>query len=162
MKKTAPYFSGRAPVWATAALSLLLPGAMFVYSTPFAPPSGVAPGTPPKDWTSEETAMREMLETGEYARLGDVRHLLVIVRHYLKNGNDANAERWIAYGAFQLNDPSMMLFYGDFLRGRGREEEARTLYRMALARGVAAGEKAEPFTLEVRSRLNSAGEEERK
>lgn len=51
-----------------------------------------------------------------------------------RGGWDKAAEAWLKFGVFQLRAPSVMLFYGDMLRQRGRKEEAVRLWRFALKR----------------------------
>ncbi len=152
MKKVkGKFFSPAVLCWTLPVLALLLPGFFFIFSTPFPPPEGVRKEPV---CTPEEMKIRAMLEHGEYALLGDVSKLLEIVYYYLDNGKDDNAERWLEYASFRLKDPSMQLFYGDFLRDRGRKQEAENFYRLALIQGRAAGKRAEKFTREVEKRLN--------
>ena len=55
-----------------------------------------------------------------------------MVMHHLKNNSPELAEAWLKYGCMELQAPSVMLFYGDWLTQRGAVRRAGFFYRLAL------------------------------
>lgn len=70
----------------------------------------------------EETARMELARIGDDATDGKPAGIARLAGYLIRNRDRTAAESWLRHGAAQLKGPSLMLMYGDFLRG----EEGRS------------------------------------
>ena len=64
----------------------------------------------------------ELARIGDDATDGKPAGIARLAGYLIRNGDRTAAESWLRHGAAQLKGPSLMLMYGDFLRG----EEGRS------------------------------------
>ena len=90
----------------------------------------------------------------ECALTGNAQGVVLMANSCFKKNRYAAGEAWLKFGTYQLQSPSVMLFYGDWLRQRGNERRAVYLYNFALKK--ARREKApENFICTLEQRLRS-------
>lgn len=110
------------------------------------------PSTPER--TGEEIQFEPVSEWAAWAKEGHSDSLIRLAEYYRRRGREQMAEAWLRYGAIQLRNPALTLYYGDYLRNRNHERDlaqARMLYRRALA--AAEQHRQKKFADAVRQRL---------
>ena len=93
----------------------------------------------PEEWSSN-------------ALSGNAGELMNMVFFHLQQRRFAEAETWLNFGSMTLQAPSVMLFYGDFLKQKGNLRRAEYFYRFALKKALAA-HAPRPFIIELEKRL---------
>ena len=63
---------------------------------------------------------------------GKTGDIIKIYRSSLQNDSPESAAAWLKYGSMELQDPTVMLLYGDWLKTHGKNRRAGYFYRLAL------------------------------
>ena len=63
---------------------------------------------------------------------GNAGGVIQMVYYNLRQNKIEAAEAWLKFGCFELRAPSVMLFYGDWLKQKGNIRRAEYFYRFAL------------------------------
>ena len=101
-----------------------------------------------------ETSIRKAMpeEWSSNALSGNAGELMNMVFFHIQQRDYNAAEAWLKFGAMNLQAPSVMLFYGDFLKQKGNLRRAEYFYRFALKKALAA-HAPRPFIIELEKRL---------
>ncbi len=104
--------------------------------------------------TDDEICFESVSEWAAWAREGHSGSLIRLAEYYRRYGKEQTAEAWLRYGAIQLHNPALTLYYGDYLRRRNRGKDcglARIMYHQALS--LAERNRQKDFADAVRQRL---------
>ena len=103
--------------------------------------------------TIEELSPRALKENwSECALSGNGEAVIKMARVNFLEKNFKAAEAWMKFGVYQLENPAVILFYGDYLNMQGNKVKAQYLYRFAKKRAISMKEPKQ-FIDEVNKRL---------
>jgi hypothetical protein len=126
-------------VIAAFALLILPVQQILLKNTAVRTPAAEIRKTIPEEWSSN-------------ALSGNAGELMNMVFFHIQQRDYNAAEAWLKFGAMNLQAPSVMLFYGDFLKQKGNLRRAEYFYRFALKKALAA-HAPRPFIIELEKRL---------
>lgn len=100
-----------------------------------------------------EQLLRKLARPEWDAFCGNAAAIIESARLHAAAGDAGSAERWLRWGAAEVRQPAVMLYYGDTLAA-SRPEEAEVWYRRAAAAVTDPSDPAQAaFLNAVRSRL---------
>ena len=124
---------------AVIALAVLPLQQIFLKNAAKHPPVKPPVEMPEQDWSSS-------------ALSGNAGGVMKMVFFNLKRNAPQAADAWLNFGSMTLQAPSVMLFYGDWLKQKGNPRRAEYFYRYALKKAKNA-RAPQRFILELEKRL---------
>ena len=88
----------------------------------------------------------------ECALSGNSAGVINMVRVNIYEKNIETAEAWMKFGTYELQSPSVILFYGDWLNMQGNCHKAKYLYNLAKKKAISINAPKQ-FLDEVNKRL---------
>ena len=90
----------------------------------------------------------------ECALSGNGAGVILMADSNFKRNHLSAGENWLKFGVYHLQSPSVMLYYGDWLKQKGNPGKAEYLYRFALKKAVKAN-APQKFISELKKRLGN-------
>lgn len=90
----------------------------------------------------------------ECALSGNAAGVILMANSNFRRGHADAAEKWLYFGCMELQAPSVMLYYGDYLMLKNRKHQAVYWYRLALKKALMEKSPAN-FVSEVQKRLEN-------
>lgn len=88
----------------------------------------------------------------ECALTGNSTGVVLMANSNFKRNHYNAGEKWLEFGVYHLQSPSVMLYYGDWLKQKGNTRKAEYFYRFALKKAEKA-KAPEKFISELKKRL---------